>query len=102
MNVTPKENNKNLELAVKKEESADRLFHFEEITSPPKNKEEDGLLTAEEKERDIEKIMANFIGLPEKVQSAILLAQKKKYTDFYYALENVNDKIKVYTKLFQS
>ena len=30
----------------------------------------------------------------------MLAQQKKKYSDFYYKLEGVNDRIKVYKKLF--
>ena len=44
-----------------------------------------------------------YEGLPSKVQQAIRLAQlKKKNTDFFYTLENLNDKIKVYTKIFST
>ena len=47
--------------------------------------------------------MNNYSNLPDKVKNAIELAQKKKkYSDFYYQLDDVNEKIKVYTKLFKT
>ena len=46
------------------------------------------------KDEEIEKLRKNYSHLPEKVQNAILVAQmKKKYSDFYYKLETVNDRI---------
>jgi hypothetical protein len=42
-----------------------------------------------------------FKSLPENVRNAILVAQqRKKHSDFYYKLSQVNDKIQVFTNIF--
>lgn len=47
-----------------------------------------------ERMQEIARFQQTFKGLPENVRKAILVAQyKKKHSDFYYKLSEVNDKI---------
>lgn len=56
-----------------------------------------------EKDAEIKRMMEHVKDMPENVKKAVFIAaSKKKHTDFYYKLDQLNDKIQIFTKLFYS
>lgn len=53
------------------------------------------------KEKEREFFMDQIKNLPINVQKAVIKAlSKKKHTDFYYKLENISDRIKLFIDMF--
>lgn len=54
-----------------------------------------------ERQQDIERLKKSCSQLPTNVQQAIMVAaKKKKHSDYFYRLSDLNDKIHIFTKMF--
>ena len=94
---------KQVQFKVKTSESTESMDLFKFIDSD--NEESTGNYSPsrlKEKMLEDREFKIKYGALPDKVQYAIKLAQKKKkHSDFYYKLDSVNEKIKLYAKIFK-